>query len=369
MAQIEVQNVTKYYDNKKVLDNVTFTVEDKSITCILGPPNAGKTTLLRVIAGLEKHDSGVIKIDGKVANNLRPIDRKVAMVFQNFALYPHMTVFDNIASPLRIMKRSQEEIVKRVKDVTELLKINYLLNRRPAELSGGERQRVAIARALVRDDVEIFLLDEPLTNLDYKIREEMRAKLRNTFMRRGGTIIIASPDPLDAFAIAHHVVVMNMGRVIQTGRVREVYDNPRNTLVAKILSRPQINLIEAVIERHEGKKLFLSVSNNFSIDVTRYEEKLRNENEYLIGIRPHEIFFVSSEQIPKDCVTLAASVIITEIEGSESIIHVDWDGKRIVIYCPYIKRLTPGEKIQIGFRLGDVYIYSKRTGDLITKYT
>ncbi|MEM2261379.1 MAG: ABC transporter ATP-binding protein [Nitrososphaerota archaeon] len=364
MPLIELKNVMKYYDDKKVLDNVSLTIEDKSITCILAPPNSGKTTLLKIIAGLEKPDSGTIEFDRKDVTRLLPVERKVAMVFQSFALYPHMSCFDNIASPLRITGKSQSEIQQKVREVSKLLKIEHVLNRRPAELSGGEKQRVSIARALVRDDVEIYLLDEPLTNVDYKIREEMRAELRRIFKEKGGTIILASPDPLDAFAIAQNVVVMYMGKILQTGRTREIYNRPANTLVGQIFSRPQMNLIEATLKR-SNDKIYLNLG-DVNIDATKIKQLL-TEDRYLIGIRAEKIFFVGKE-IPEDTISLVANVIITEVEGSESVVHLDWDGKRLVMHCPFIKRVEPGERVQIAFKLGDLFIFKSSDGCLLTKY-
>ncbi|MEM0090476.1 MAG: ABC transporter ATP-binding protein [Nitrososphaerota archaeon] len=364
MVLIEIENVTKYYDDKKVLDNVSLMIEDKSITCILAPPNSGKTTLLKIIAGLEKPDKGAVKFDGKDVTRLLPVERKVAMVFQSFALYPHMTCFDNIASPLKIARKSQSEIVQRVREISKLLKIEHILDRRPAELSGGEKQRIAIARALIRDDVEVYLLDEPLTNVDYKIREEMRAELRRIFRERGGTIILASPDPLDAFAIARNVVIMYMGKILQTGRTREVYNRPANTLAGQIFSRPQMNLVEATLRRG-GDKVYLNLG-DVSVDVTKIKQLL-SEDEYLVGIRAEKIFFVEKE-VPRNVISLAANAIITEVEGSESIIHLDWDGKRLVMHCPFIKRVEPGERVQIGFKLEDLFIFRRSDGCLVARY-
>jgi len=367
MVFIKVENVSKTYNNQKVLDNVSFTINDKSITCILGPANAGKTTLLRIIAGLESPDNGCIKFDGKDVTHLKPIERKVAMVFQSFALYPHMTVFDNIASPLKIAKLPYNEVKKRVNEIAELLKIANLLNRKPIELSGGERQRVAIARALVRDDTEVYLLDEPLTNLDYKIREEMRAELRRILQERGKTIVIASPDPFDAFAISQYVVILYMGKVLQEGEVQKVYENPRNTLVGKILARPAMNFIEACVKRDkQSDRVFLSIEDEVLIDVTKYRELLV-EDEYLLGIRPERIT-LSGGRMLKDYIELTVNVILTEIEGSESIVHLEWKNKRLVMFNPYIRRFNPGEKIKIGIHLEDIYIFRKGDGQLVVKY-
>ena len=363
MVEVRVENLSKTIGSKKILDNVSFRVKDKTFASILGPVGAGKTTLLRIIAGVESPDSGSIFFDDRDVTKIPARERNVAMVYQSFALYPHMTVYENIASPLMIAKVDKSEIERRVQDVAELLNIPHLLKRMPAELSGGERQRVAIARALIKN-ANVYLLDEPLTNLDYKIREGMRSELRRIFREKGGTIIFAASDPLDTFAMAQHVIIIHEGKVLQTGPVQEVYDNPKNTMVGKILARPPMNLIEAELKR-SGDKVFMDIS-GIMFDVTSIQRLLK-EKEYLLGIRPDSFFFVT-EPLGENVLRFSARVIVTEIEGSESIIHLDWKGKRLITYYPYIKRLDPGEPVEVAVKPTDIYIFSKDTGEFIAKY-
>ncbi|MEM3066482.1 MAG: ABC transporter ATP-binding protein [Nitrososphaerota archaeon] len=358
-----VDKVSKSFNNHKVLDNISFEVKDKSLTCILGPVGSGKTTLLRILAGVESPDTGSIFFDGRDVTKTHARERNVAMVFQSFALYPHMKVYDNVASPLKIMKMNTDEIKKRVNDVAEVLKINHLLNRFPNELSGGERQRVAIARALVKN-ADLCLLDEPLTNLDYKIREGMRSELRKIFRERGCTIILATSDPLDAFAIAQYVIVMYKGKLLQMGTVQEVYTNPSNALVGNILSRPPMNFLDASLRKSDGN-LFLEI-HDVSVDVSHFREALKEE-EYTVGIYPDSLFF-ATELPTKNVVKLRSNVILTEVEGSESIIHIEWKDKRLVMYYPHIKRLNPGDSVEVAFRLSDMYIFSKKNGELVLRY-
>ncbi|MGC8850153.1 MAG: ABC transporter ATP-binding protein [Candidatus Bathyarchaeia archaeon] len=362
MATVRVENVSKIMDGKKILEEVSFEVRDKTFTSILGPVGAGKTTLLRIIAGVEAPSQGSVFFDNREVTEAPARERNVAMVYQSFALYPHLNVYENIASPLRIRKLNSRDIEKKVMEVAELLRIKDLLRRMPAELSGGERQRVAIGRALIRD-ADIYLLDEPLTNLDYKIREGMRSELRRIFQEKGGTILFAASDPLDTFAMAQYVIIIHKGRILQTGGVQEVYNHPRTTMVGKILARPPMNLLEAEL-KESNSKLFLEFS-GIHIDVSHFRDIL-TEREYLLGIRPDSFFFPESSN--EDALYLSATVIVTEIEGSESIIYLDWKGQRLITYYPYVKRLDPGEHVQLAVRLGDIYIFNKSTEEFITKY-
>ena len=363
MVSVKVVNASKKFDGKKVLDNVTFEVKDGSFTSILGPVGAGKTTLLRIIAGVEFPDNGSIYFGDKDVTMMPAKERNVAMVYQTFALYPHMKVFDNIASPLAIRGIPKTEIEKRVKEVAELLKIDHLLSRYPRELSGGEAQRVAIARALIKK-ADVYLFDEPLTNLDYKIRESMRGELRRIFRELGGTIIYAASDPLDTFTMAQYVVILHRGKVLQTGTVEEVYSNPKNVDVSRILARPPMNLIDAEL-KIRGDKYILDMK-GVEIDVSHLKDLLK-EKEYIVGIRPEHLFFPTGEE--RKVISFPSTVIVTEIEGSESIIHLNWEGYKLMMYYPYIKRLAPGERMIVSAKLKNLYIFSKKNGELIARYS
>jgi len=368
LVAISIQSVSKEFNGKKVLKDITCNIEDSSFTTLLGPVGAGKTTLLKIIAGIERPDKGSILFNDKEVTHLPPRERNVALVFQSFALYPHMRVFDNIASPLRVAKKNRSEIERRVIETAKLLKIDHLLSRLPAELSGGEKQRVAIARALIKD-ANVYLFDEPLTNLDYKIRESMRSELRKIFREKGGTILFAASDPLDAFSMSKYVIIIDNGRILQSGRVEEVYNRPKNTAVARILARPPMNFIDTVLEKKDGK-LLLRLDEYINIDISHLGHLINEEDEYIIGIRPEKIHLLkyASIQAGKENIILSSSVIVTEIEGSESIIHFEWKGKRMSLYYPYIIRMEPGEKFDAVINLDDVYIFSKSTGVLIAKY-
>ena len=245
MSHLSLVNLTKKYGKVTAISRLNLEVENRKITVLLGPTAAGKTTTLRCIAGLEKPQTGDIFIDGERINDLPPKDRDVAFVFQNFSLYPRYTVFENIASPLRIRNISKDDIDKNVKRVAHMLHIEHLLERKPIFISGGEMQRVAIARALVRNP-RVFLLDEPLTNLDAKIREETRTELKRLQNETGATFFYATPDQIDALSIGDRIVILNEGHVIQIGSPYEIYHQPANLFVADFVGSPAMNFFPAL---------------------------------------------------------------------------------------------------------------------------
>jgi multiple sugar transport system ATP-binding protein len=243
MALVEIANLTKYFNGHRAVDNVSLTTREGEFLVLLGPSGCGKTTLLRMIAGLEKPSSGEVIIGGRVVNNLPPRVRNIAMVFQSYALYPHMTVFNNISFPLRALSMEKEDIKQKVEWAAQMFGIERLLDRKPRELSGGERQRVALARAMVRMP-SVFLLDEPLSNLDAKLRTSAREELQHLQRRIGITTIYVTHDQVEAMGLGNRIVVMNEGKVRQIGTPREVYHEPADTFVATFLGSPPMNLIE-----------------------------------------------------------------------------------------------------------------------------
>ena len=242
MATVEVQGIKKYFGDVRALDGVDLLVRDGEFLVLLGPSGSGKTTLMRIIAGLEKPTAGRVLIDGKVVNDLPPRARNVAMVFQSYALYPHMRAFDNIAFPLKTQRTPVETIRERVQSAAQMLRINRLLHRKPRELSGGERQRVALARAIVRDPV-VFLMDEPLSNLDAQLRAAARDELKQFQRRVGITTIFVTHDQVEALGMGDRIVVMNFGKIHQVGTPEEVYNDPADTFVATFLGSPPMNLV------------------------------------------------------------------------------------------------------------------------------
>ncbi len=364
MPSVKVTNITKFFGKKKVLDNVNIEFKENAITVLLGPPGAGKTTLFRIIAGLETPNSGRVYFGDKDVTDLPPKDRKVGFVFQSYALYPHRTAYENIASPLLAMKLTKSEIDEGVHRIAKMLGITDILNKLPKELSGGQRQRVAIARALVKD-ASIYLLDEPLTNLDYKIRESMRIELRKILRERGGTIAYATPDPQEALSLADYVAVMLDGRIEQYGYVDEVYRYPKNPRVGHYFSYPPMNQFDAVLaDRDNMKYLDTGVFRITNLEKMIETHDYLNKKEFIVGIRPGDIKLV--EGGIKYDVMIPAEVLVTEIVGSESFVHLVLEGgRKLTMHLYYVRRFEPGEKITVGFNYNNVFIYDKETGDLI----
>jgi len=282
-----VKNLTKSFNGKKVIDNISFEVSEGEFCILLGPSGCGKTTILRLIAGLERQDSGEIFIDGKEVSNLSPGERDIAMVFQSYALYPHMNVYENMAFPLRVRKLSEQEIDKKVRETARLLNIEELLKRKPKELSGGQRQRVAIGRAIIRNP-KLFLFDEPLSNLDAKLRILMRVEIARLHQKLRTTTIYVTHDQVEAMTLGQKIILLNEGVIQQIGTPEEVYNEPANLFVASFIGTPPINLLEGIIEADTGGIYFKSG------DIVINLESLESLREYAgkevtAGIRPESL--------------------------------------------------------------------------------
>ena len=281
MPHLELTQLTKTYaSGSDAVRGVSFVAKQGEFIVLVGPSGCGKSTTLRMIAGLEEATGGDILIDGKRVNDLAPKDRDVAMVFQNYALYPHLSVYENIAFPLSIKKTDKAIIDREVRAAAELLSITRLLDRKPKELSGGERQRVALGRAIVRKP-QVFLFDEPLSNLDAALRTEMRAELKSLQQRLGTTMVYVTHDQTEAMTMGDKIVVMNKGLVEQTGSPREVYETPKTAFVARFLGSPTINMIKGTLSMIGQQVTF--TSGNFSIPITGIS--VQDSREVFLGIR------------------------------------------------------------------------------------
>lgn len=280
MADVEFKHVTKIYDKQKVIDNVSFKVKDKEFLVLVGASGCGKSTLLRMIAGLEDISGGEIYIDGKCVNDIHPKDRDIAFVFQNYALYPHMSVYENIAFPLKMRKMSKKEIDEKVKEASSILNLNDLLDRKPKQLSGGQRQRVALGRAIVRNP-KVFLMDEPLSNLDAKLRLQMRTEIKKLHKRLNTTFIYVTHDQTEALTMGDRIAVIDKGIIQQIGTPIEVYNNPINKFVGSFLGAPSMNFIPCKIKNN---CLFVNES---ELKLNQVQAlKLEGQKEILLGIRP-----------------------------------------------------------------------------------
>lgn len=287
MVEVRLEKVTKTFGKVIAVDNASLTFEDKKLTTVVGPSGCGKTTLLRMVAGLETPTQGSVYIGDKLVNEVPPWDRNVAMVFQSYALYPHMSVFDNIAFPLKARKRPREEIKKRVTDTAELLEVSELLDRKPRELSGGQMQRIALGRAIVRQP-DVFLMDEPLSNLDAKLRVYMRAEIKKLQRLLGVTTIYVTHDQAEAMTIGDTLVVMNDGKICCIGHPDSVYSKPKDTFVATFIGSPAMNLLEGNFESDKG--LFVTESLKYKLpnSMTRVTKE-KGASKLILGIRPEDI--------------------------------------------------------------------------------
>jgi multiple sugar transport system ATP-binding protein len=334
MAHVQIRNITKRFDNLTAINNLTLEVKDREFVVFLGPSGCGKTTTLRSVAGLEHPEEGDILIDGKRVNNLSPADRDIAMVFQFYALYPHMTVYDNLAFPLRAVKMAKSEMDGRVRSVAKVLHVEHLLERRPGKLSGGEMQRVAIGRAMVRRP-KVFLMDEPLTNLDAKLRAEMRAELKRLQNDIGATTVYVTHDQLEAMSMGDRIAVMSQGVLQQMGTPGEVYDHPKNLFVAGFIGSPAMNFLPCRLTA-DGTALQLAVPqssaelpvgvNNGQTPVVlplteTTRKRLAEHNitgDLVLGVRAEDIALSRADQ-PE---FLPAEVYVVEPLGSENIIDL-----------------------------------------------
>ena len=308
MGNIAISNVTKKFDSTEVIHGINLKINDGEFVVLVGPSGCGKTTLLRMIAGLESITDGNISIDDKIINNIKPKERDCAMVFQNYALYPHMKVAANMGFSLKIKKASKEEINKKVKDVAKILEIEDYLERYPRQLSGGQRQRVAMGRAIVRNP-KVFLFDEPLSNLDAKLRVQMRTQIKLLHARLKTTLVYVTHDQVEAMTMADKIVVMNEGLVEQTGAPLELYDKPVNIFVAGFIGSPSMNLLNASINSNS-----INLGSAGSIPITR---KTTSENnlDITLGIRP------SHMDISKNGEGLKFQIDVIEPTGADSLVY------------------------------------------------
>ena len=288
MADIKIDKINKYFGNVHVIKDVSLEIKSQSFTVLVGPSGCGKSTMLRMIAGLEEINSGTISIDGNAVNNLPPKERNIAMVFQSYALYPHMTVFDNMAFGLKLEKRSNDEINDRVQEAARILQIQDYLKRKPKQLSGGQRQRVAIGRAITRKP-KVFLFDEPLSNLDAALRVQMRVELAKLHDQLNATMIYVTHDQTEAMTLANDIVVLDEGVVSQKGSPMELYNNPKNLFVGGFIGSPKMNFIKSKILSKSSNKTEVDIPDLGKINIPKTSESSYEGDFVQIGIRPEHL--------------------------------------------------------------------------------
>ncbi|MPT23137.1 MAG: sn-glycerol-3-phosphate import ATP-binding protein UgpC [Starkeya sp.] len=352
MATLSFRNVKKTYaGNVPVIHGIDMDVKDGEFIVIVGPSGCGKSTLMRMVAGLETVTSGEILIEDKVVNNLEPAERDIAMVFQNYALYPHMTVFENMAYGLKIRKFSKDEIKKRVDAAAQILELGHLLDRRPRALSGGQRQRVAMGRAIVREP-KVFLFDEPLSNLDAKLRVAMRLEIMKLHRRLGTTSLYVTHDQVEAMTLAHRMIVMYQGVPEQIGTPMEVFEKPASTFVAGFIGSPSMNFLEGRFENgafRAGERLVLPAGRQW---------QAAPQGEAVYGVRP--------EHFRIDDAGVEADVVVVEPTGSETEVLVRAGGAEF--NCLFRSRVAvrPGEKIRVLPDAEQVHLFNRATGRRIS---
>ncbi len=353
MACVVLENVTKTFMKGEVfaLKDVTLKVPNSKFVTVVGPSGCGKTTLLRVIAGLEKPDSGKITIDGKVVNHIPPRERNVAMVFQSYALYPHMSVYDNIALGLKFHGYRKADIEKRVRQTSSMLSIENLLFRYPSELSGGQRQRVALARALVREP-SIFLLDEPLSNLDAHIRERTRTEIKRIFESISATVLYVTHDQIEAMTMSDMVVVMNDGKICQVGEPKDVYKNPKERFVAEFFGIHRTNFIEGKIEN----KTFTSEDGFIKIPISLATPYEGYEGLVSFGIRPE---FIKIGRV--DEINFSTKVVHAELFGTQKVLFVKVGKNELKLIVPFDFQASLGDTLDVSFQKEDILIFDRKT--------
>jgi len=356
MAKVVIKNVNKEYDGALVIKDMNLDVKDEEFMVLVGPSGCGKTTTLKMIAGLEEITSGEIYIGDRLINEVPPKDRRIAMVFQEYALYPNMTVYDNIAFGLKVRHEPKREIDRKVKEVAEMLEISALLKRLPGLLSGGERQRVALCRAIVRNP-DVFLFDEPLSNLDSKLRTQARNNLIRLHRRLGVTSIYVTHDQTEAMTMGDRVVVLSKGVVQQVGIPSELYDHPQNKHVAGFIGSPMMNFISTKLGRENGT--LLVEREGFRLRLTGIKADSYVDKEVIFGVRPEDI---SLSDNGKDSILMKVEMV--EPLGTETIVYLTLPELEDSLACltdNKTGRLLRGEKVRATFDLEKVHLFDKVT--------
>lgn len=366
MADIVLKNVYKSYGDIQIVKDFNLEIPDKEFCILVGPSGCGKTTTLRMVAGLEEITAGDIFIDGLRVNDTPPKDRDIAMVFQNYALYPHMTVFDNMGFALKLKGYDKKEIEKRVKEAADILGIGHLLDRKPKQLSGGQRQRVAVGRAIVRKP-KVFLFDEPLSNLDAKLRVQMRAELKKLHERLQSTMIYVTHDQTEAMTMGDRICVMKDGIIQQVAGPLELYDNPANRFVAGFIGSPPMNFFDVDVTL-SGEDVILR-EGSFDIKVPAFmKERVQkyNNQKIVMGVRPEDIYDkLFANLTHKEVSSFSATVEIVEPLGSEIYLHFTTGKNIMVAKVDANNKAKSNQVIEVIFDLKKIHLFEAETGATI----
>ncbi|MFP7492748.1 sn-glycerol-3-phosphate ABC transporter ATP-binding protein UgpC [Terribacillus saccharophilus] len=366
MAKIQLKNIQKVYDkNVTAVEDFNLEIDDKEFIVFVGPSGCGKSTTLRMIAGLEEISGGDFYMDGERMNDVPPKDRDIAMVFQNYALYPHMNVYNNMAFGLKLRKFKKDEIDKRVQEASRILGLTEYLNRKPKALSGGQRQRVALGRAIVRD-AKVFLMDEPLSNLDAKLRVQMRSEIQKLHQRLQTTTIYVTHDQTEAMTMASRLVVMKDGIIQQVGAPKDVYDNPNNMFVGGFIGSPSMNFLHVTIS--EGKAKLGDVT----FELTPAHKKMLQDagyasGEIVMGIRPEHIHDADYEENLAYAHEVEATIDVVELMGAESFLYAELAGQEFVARVDARSDIRGKDKRKLLLDMDQVHFFDKETEVRITE--
>ncbi|MBU9824645.1 ABC transporter ATP-binding protein [Rahnella perminowiae] len=361
MALVELVKVAKHYGKVQVLKPLDLTIPDGSFTVLVGPSGCGKSTLLRLLAGLESLSDGDILLDKKQINNFDPADRDIAMVFQSYALYPHLTVAENMAFHMQVKKVPKAEQQAKVQQAAKVLGIDHLLKRLPKDLSGGQRQRVAMGRALVRNP-KVFLFDEPLSNLDAQLRMELRAEIKSLHQQFRTTTVYVTHDQVEAMTLADNIVVMKDGFIVQQGDPLSIYDKPVNTFVARFIGSPPMNLLSGVFCHVDGQpgvncnQLWFALPEKWALQARHSEGE-----SVTLGVRPHDLKPVAHNAQP------AATLRLLEVTGESSLLHIDWNGFPLHVQFAGRARVSAGQPLYLDANCEAIHLFDAQTGERLVE--
>lgn len=361
MSKVELKHVNKMYGDSKAVDDFNLVIDDKEFIIFVGPSGCGKSTTLRMIAGLEEISSGDLFMDGQKMNHVSPSDRDIAMVFQNYALYPHMTVRQNIAYSLKIRGMSKEVIAEKVAEVAKLLKLEPYLDRKPGQLSGGQKQRVAMGRAMVRHP-KVFLMDEPLSNLDAKLRGEMRIEIANLYQKLDATFIYVTHDQTEAMTLGTRIVVMKDGKIQQIDTPKNLFEHPANLFVAGFIGTPPMNFLDATLDKEHDRVYLQTNHHEQEISLAKAQEFEENGafgKNLVLGIRPNDV--IISQTMTSS--SLTGTVQVYEMLGEDAIVHVRLEESRqtVIVKSPSTDSYQVGDSVYLTFPEDRLYLFDKAT--------
>ncbi|MDR2673446.1 MAG: sn-glycerol-3-phosphate ABC transporter ATP-binding protein UgpC [Opitutaceae bacterium] len=375
MANVTIENLTKIYPGEKgspvkVVHGINLEIRDREFMVLVGPSGCGKSTTLRMIAGLEEISGGTVKIGGRMVNDVLPKDRDIAMVFQNYALYPHMTVYDNMAFGLKLRKIPGAEIKARVREASAMLGLDDYLDRKPKALSGGQRQRVAVGRAIVRKPA-VFLFDEPLSNLDAKMRVSMRAEISKLHARLGATMIYVTHDQVEAMTMGSRICVMKDGHIMQVDEPLNLYNKPANMFVAGFIGSPPMNFFHGTIQESAGKLQFVEANQGESRISIVLDERLGTKaapylgRQIVFGIRPEDVRDAPTVSPSESARAIAVRVEVSEPMGAETFLYLGTGATSFIARVSPTTRLPPGQQIKVTLNLANAHLFDPASERII----